>query len=145
MSVAPVTTHAEAERALLDLWADSRDDPLVPAEVVEMLAGLLTSGNAVDRKVMAAELVLAHADCFSAECRLRAAALADFAVAADLYQMASSGRGAAIAALLRDVPGAVPVEPVARFVLPVAVEEEAPAEQGGALSTLAPAETPPPE
>lgn len=123
MSLAgPIDSHVAAERALIDLWADCRDDPAVPGAVKDQLAVLLTSGGALERKVMAAELVLAHADHFSADCRLRAAALADFAVAHDFFAMASSGRGAAIAAVLRNTPGAEPVEPLARFVPPVLEE-----------------------
>ncbi len=125
MTVGAIDSHVAAERALIDLWADCRDDPAMPDAVKEQLAQLLTSGGALERKVIAAELVLAHADHFSADCRLRAAALADFAVAHDFFSMATSGRGAAIAAALRDTPGAQPVEPLARFVPPLLEEGDA--------------------
>ncbi len=122
MTVASISSHPEAEQALLDLWADCRDDAAVPEAVKAQLAALLTVGGALERKVLAPELVLANVDHFGVESRQRAAALVDFAVAHDFFAMATSGRGAAIAAVLRDDPGAQPVEPMARFFIPAEPE-----------------------
>ena len=121
MTAPVIQSHAAAEQALFDLWADCRDSPTLPAAVRDQLAALLTSGGALERKVMVPELVLAHAEYFSVSCRELAAALADFAVHFDFFAMASSGRGMAVQAALLGT-ASEPVEPLARFVLPVVAE-----------------------
>ena len=123
MAAPLIQSHAEAEQALFDLWANCRDDPALPSAVRDQLAALLTSGGALERKVMVPELVLAHAEHFTAPCRELAAALADFAVHFDFFAMASSGRGMAIQAALLGT-ASEPVAPLERFVLPIVVEND---------------------